>query len=85
MTDTDIKPQFRTTDAVTENAQAFAMGSLMISASQSQSRPMESAAMALSNNYVLALATTAQSALRVLAMPSETLQEAMAQLNAAKP
>lgn len=67
-------------DIVTGSTPGFALGSMMISASQSQARAMESAVSALMNNNVVGLATTSQCVSRILGAPSQAQQEFIAAL-----
>ncbi len=59
-----------TSDMVMESAPAFAIGSLMISAAQSQSRAMEASVAQLSQTHLVGLATATQCVTRILEDPS---------------
>lgn len=71
-----------TNDAVMGAAPAFALGSMMIAASQSNARAMELAVATLGHNCVVSLATTSQCVNQILGAPTEAQQAFMAALQA---
>jgi hypothetical protein len=60
----------------------FALGSLMISASQSQARAIEASVNSLISSNTATLATTAQTVVRILGAPATVNEEVMAALMA---